>query len=538
MGDSKGSDHGERFLIALVICFLTYKAWEKFTVWWNEWILNPYHQFLAISLFFASIVSAFYFLFKKREKNLKLKIDEKAVIANAPDAVRAGTDDTGTSVYIKTNQRAMHTQVIGTTNAGKTESVILPWAIQDIEQGRGLLLIDGKADRSLLDKLWAYAVKHNREKDFRLFSLGSISESAQFNPLIGGSAEEICERIFNSFEFESGYYKNLQFEVLMQVLRIFEAAQIAPTFLKLYEAINSPSLLKTLLVDKNEKSLEAWITKFSELPAKEREERTSGLSSQLGQFAFGKTAQLFNAEKIHFTIDEALSKNLIVYFQLPVLRSPFMGKATGKLVLQSLQSAVANRHRGCHDSPKFFSVFLDDFSEYLTESFVSILNKSRSAGVGVVFAHQALGDIKALGDSVANSILTNANLKVFMRGNEPDSAEYYSKVIGTTSIQKFTERETKGVFNSRQATGERSIREAEEFIIHPNEFKKTLGVGEAIMILPHTRGTKSFKIKFDRYEDLPSLPINTIEKEMPISLETESSNKPVGVFEDQFNKGA
>jgi TonB-dependent SusC/RagA subfamily outer membrane receptor len=37
----------------------------------------------------------------------------------------------------------MHTQVVGTTNAGKTESVILPWAIDDIKNGRGLILIDG-----------------------------------------------------------------------------------------------------------------------------------------------------------------------------------------------------------------------------------------------------------------------------------------------------------------------------------------------------------------------------------------------------------
>jgi type IV secretory pathway TraG/TraD family ATPase VirD4 len=268
------------------------------------------------------------------------------------------------------------------------------------------------------------------------------------------------------------------------------------------------------------------------LSLKDREERTSGLISQLSQFAFGKTAPLFNAEKLKFTIDEALSKNLIVYFQLPVLLSPFLGKATGKLVLQSLQSAVANRHRNGNREPQFFSVFLDDFSEYLTESFVSILNKSRSAQVGVVFAHQALGDIKALGDSVANSILTNANVKIFMRGNEPESAEYFSKVIGTMTTTKFTERQTKGLFTTEK-TGEMSARDAEEFIIHPNEFKKSLGVGEAIMILPHDAGTKAFKIKFDRFEDLPPIPLLVPEKEKPISLEETASNQSKSIFEDE-----
>jgi len=122
----------------------------------------------------------FYWLARKCESNLKRIEKEKAVIGKSENSVFCGETDQKEEVHIKTRQRAMHTQVIGTTNAGKTESVILPWAIQDIEQGRGLILIDGKSDRSLLDKLWSYSVKHNRQKDFRLFSLSSIEESHQF----------------------------------------------------------------------------------------------------------------------------------------------------------------------------------------------------------------------------------------------------------------------------------------------------------------------------------------------------------------------
>lgn len=532
MSEPSKTGFGEDYLLIIIGCLFGYKLLERLNDWWNRWVLNPTHQIAMALLVSLTTMISVYFILKKREKNLRAKEKEKAIIGDAPNAVRAGCDEKGNDVFIKTKQRGMHTQVIGTTNAGKTESVILPWAIQDIQQGRGLLLIDGKSDRGLLDKLWAYAAQSGREKDFRLFSLSSLSESSPFNPLVGGTAEEICERLFNAFEFESGYFRNIQFDVLIQVLRIFEVAQVTPTFLKLYESISNPNLLKSMLTNKNEKALDIWLSKFLALSPKDREERTSGLTSQISQFAFGKTSWLFNAEKLQFTIDDALSQNLIVYFQLPVLLSPFLGKATGKLVLQSLQSAVANRHRHGNREPKFFSVFLDDFSEYLTESFVSILNKSRSAQVGVVFAHQALGDIKALGDSVANSILTNANVKIFMRGNEPESAEYFSKVIGTMTTTKFTERQTKGTFITEK-TGEMSARDAEEFIIHPNEFKKSLGVGEAIMILPHDAGTKAFKIKFDRFEDLPAIPMFIPEKEKPISLEETALKESKSIFEDE-----
>lgn len=413
----------------------------------------------------------------------------------------------------------MHTQVIGTTNAGKTESVILPWAIQDIHSGKGLLLIDGKADNSLIDKLWAYTKQAGRENDFKLFSLSRREQSFQFNPLLGGTAEEITERVFNAFEFENPYYRSLQYEVMNQVMRVFETTQTVPTFKRLHQAISTPSLLEDMLPKIKDDNLKHWVMNFAKMAPKDREERTSGLLSAIGHFAFGENARLFNPEAGAITIDDALKNNQIVYFQLPVLLSPFLGKATGKLVLQSLQAAVANRHRlAGKEEKKFFSVFLDDFSEYLYEGFISILNKSRSANVGIVFAHQALGDITVLGDPVANSILTNANLKIFMRGNDPNSAEYFSKVIGTLTSTKTTERQTKSLFGVNKS-GEMSARDVEEFAIHPNIFKRDLGVGEAIMIVPHERGSKTVRIKFNKTDDLEPVPIPEITKTMMPLLE-------------------
>ena len=451
---------------------------------------------------------------------------EQSILAKEEDSVFCGTTDKGEDVWVKPRQRAMHTQVIGTTNAGKTESVILPWAIQDIHSKKGLLLIDGKADNSLIDKLWAYTKLAGREKDFKLFSLSRKKESFQFNPLLGGTAEEITERVFNAFDFENPYYRSLQYEVMSQVMRIFEASKTVPTFQRLHQAMSRPSVMVEMVKQVNDPTVRLWYLKYCEELPKDREERTSGLLAAISHFAFGESAKLFNPEKNAITIDEALMKGHIVYFQLPVLLSPFLGKATGKLVLQSLQAAVANRHRLAQgEDKKFFSVFLDDFSEYLYEGFVSILNKSRSANVGVVFAHQALGDISVLGDGVANSILTNANVKVFMRGNDPESAEYFSKVIGTLTSTKTTERQTKNLFGVSKS-GEQSARDVEEFTVHPNVFKKGLGVGEAMMIVPHERGTKTVKIKFNKLDDLKSGSMPEYEKAlMPLLSEKEEVPK-------------
>ncbi|MBS1958982.1 MAG: TraM recognition domain-containing protein [Bdellovibrionales bacterium] len=525
MGDKGNpSSHGEKILMAIIGLLLLARGLDSLWVWMKE---SSRHFLLVTGLILLISIPLGRILWRKIQKNREKNLLEKNITAKVPDSVFCGTTDKNEDIWIKSRQRAMHTQVIGTTNAGKTESVILPWAIQDIHSGKGLLLIDGKADNSLIDKLWAYIKLAKREDDFRLFSLSRRDQSFQFNPLLGGTAEEITERVFNAFDFENPYYRSLQYEVMNQVMRIFEASGTVPTFQRLHQAISRPKTMEDMAKKVQDPEVRRWYLTFCGQAPKDREERTSGLLSAIGHFAFGENAKLFNPEEGAITIDEALRNHQIVYFQLPVLLSPFLGKATGKLVLQSLQAAVANRHRLAQgEEKKFFSVFLDDFSEYLYEGFVSILNKSRSANVGIVFAHQALGDITVLGEPVANSILTNANLKVFMRGNDPDSAEYFSKVIGTLTSTKSTERQSKTLFGVNKS-GEMSVRDVEEFAIHPNIFKKDLGVGEAIMIVPHERGAKTVRIKFSKTDDLEVQPIPEITKTlMPLLEEKEGEVKP------------
>ena len=281
---------------------------HRVSKWFLIWILKPQHKVGLISGVIFCLTPLLYRLARKRENILSKRKKDAAVIGDAEGAVFCGHTDKKKPVFIKERQRGMHTQVIGTTNAGKTESVILPWAIQDIRQGRGLILVDGKADRSLLNKLWAYVVDSGREKEFRLFSLSNLEASHQFNPLIGGTPEEISERVFNAFEFENPHYRSVQFEIFSQVMRIFAAANLVPTFLRLHQVITEPNKLVFLVKDIEDEALKTWATYYRELPPNDRVQRTSGLTAAISHFAFGKTSCLFNTEEPAITLEDALQK--------------------------------------------------------------------------------------------------------------------------------------------------------------------------------------------------------------------------------------
>lgn len=514
---SNKSEMSDRGFLVLTMALGIAVAWLRYKVQIVTFIVN-WRMVVATAISLGVIGFLIYLRGKIRAKNKEYD-SENGIITpiEDEDCVFAGLSTKGKNVYVKQPFRKMHTQVVGTTNAGKTESVILPWAIDDIKKGRGLLIIDGKSDMSLLNKLYAYAKRHHRENDVRVLSLCNVGISQTFNPLSGGSALEITERVFNAFNFESEYFKSIQYDVFLHSLLILEAVGIKPTPFRMIECMKNEKALADLAVASKTPRLQVWAGEFLKLNRDEREQRTSGLVAQLQSFAVGETSQVFNTEISDINLEQALEHGEIIYCQLPALKIPTLGKATGKMILQCLQSAVSSRHLGKYEHQGFFSVYLDDFTEYLTPSFVTLLNKSRSANVGIVFAHQALGDLDGLGDGVKNTILTNSNLKVFMRTNEPESAEYFSSVIGTIQGSKVTERQTEGLFGSEK-TGDGSVREVEEFKYHPNVFKQELGVGEAVMVLPHAKGSLPVRLKFKKSLDLDAPKIPLIQKSEPTGL--------------------
>ncbi len=499
-------------VVAVAVLWLKYRY---------QIILFYVHYRIAIAFVISCIVFAIFLkALDKIEKSRAPGDLEKHVLRKSKDedSVYMGfTTDKGKPVYFKESMRRKHIQVTGTTDAGKSESVIIPLSAHDMKSGRGLIIIDGKSDCSLIDKIYAYARLYDREHDVRILSICNPEISQTFNPLAGGTPLEITERVFKAFTFENEYYKNLQYTALLQTLLIFEAAKIKPTPLKIVEALSSKERLKHLATLGQVPKLIEWATEQFSLSRDEREKRTSGLITQLQVMTVGELAPIFNAEESDINMDEAFSSRHIIYCQLPVGKIPTLGKSIGRLVLQCVQGAVASRHLDKNKSREFFSVSLDDFTEYLTEGFVTLLNKSRSANVGIVFAHQAIGDLATLGEPIKNSILTNANLKVFMKTNEPDSAEYFANTIGTIQTAKVTERQKSSAFGQTK-TGEGSVRDAEEYRFHPNLFKQELGAGDAIVTLPHHRGSLAVRMHFRMLPDLDPCKLPHIRKPAPLSL--------------------
>ncbi|MGE0632167.1 MAG: TraM recognition domain-containing protein [Pseudobdellovibrionaceae bacterium] len=177
-------------------------------------------------------------------------------------------------------------------------------------------------------------------------------------------------------------------------------------------------------------------------------------------------------------------------------------------------------------NPTFFSCILDDFQDYIYEGFGTILNKSRSANVGVVFCHQSLGDLDKVSEAFRNVVLTNTNIKIVMRMNDPKTCEHFATTFGTKTTTKITQK-----ISDDETTGDGSVRDVEEFIYHPNEFK-TLGLGQGVLSVPHRGGVKLLKVKFKPLPDLPRYKLPKVKKKLlPRKFPAKTKQKTVDVVD-------
>jgi len=495
---------------SIAILSFLYKASPALSKFWER------HRFALIALAVWLLMFGLFVFYQVLRNKYFAHQEDLAITSHDATSVYLGQDAKGNLVHLKQKYRTSHTQVIGTTNAGKTESVILPWAIQDIRNRSGMLIIDGKSDRSFLDKLYSYVVESGRKDQFRLFSLAHLPPSSTFNPLVGSSVQEVAERVFSSFPIEQSYYRVIQSKIFLALLTLIQDRGKVPTFALVHRLLTDKDLLVNWLTNYeliNELNHHV-LDSFADLPTAEKLSQVSGLEGNLTHFAQGGPSVLFNSEQPDIRFDEVLDKNLICYFQLPTMYYPFLAEATGKLVLQTFQNAVAKRHLGLAKEQKYFSCFLDDFQDYLYPGFASLLNKSRSANIGVVFSHQALGDLDKVDPSFRNIVSTCTNIKVVMRTTDPETCDFFAKTFGTESTEKITERQTKGVLGTAR-TGEGSVREVEQYIVHPKELRN-LARGQGVVTIPHQTGIKTLKINFQKCADLKPEELSVIKKKPPV----------------------
>lgn len=352
--------------------------------------------------------------------------------------------------------RLRHTHIVGATGSGKTV-LIEKLLFQDLKNGLGALVIDPKGDRELFERVRSYCASIGRMSDLHYLSATHADESEVWNPCQLGNASNLQTKFYHSNTFSEPHYAKACEKGL---LRSFE------------------NLLRT---KPKGFALPDLVREIEILNREEKNQTLEGLTYDFYNLANGEWSPILGSESLatgkpSVSLLEITKKNEILFVDLPTEASAIQSARVGKLLLQEMMliSGLRKSHPELR-SPKPFSIYIDEFDAFATESFVTFLNKGRSSGFMIHLAHQTLSDLLKISPSFSGQVMGNTNVRFIFRQDEPKDAETWSKFFGTKTAVKKTWQTKSGI-----SSGLESNREVLEFRIKPDSIK-VLKTGECVI---------------------------------------------------------
>ena len=191
-------------------------------------------------------------------------------------------------------------------------------------------------------------------------------------------------------------------------------------------------------------------------------------------------------------MENAIRAGDIVCFSLDAAGAPQTARTIGTLAVQDLCGTFGRLARDGWGKTNMCLTVLDEFSALGTPRVADLYARARSAGGAVLLATQDLdADLEAVSPQFAASVRTNANVWLVLRQTRGEAADAIARDIGSRLAWKETvqvEDDWDALGGMHAASGVGSLREVDEFILHPNDIK-SLPQGGAYLVVKVPSGT-------------------------------------------------
>jgi hypothetical protein len=415
--------------------------------------------------------------------NLFLLIDFDIVKTKKNDMF-LGTLNNKKPFYMSEENFNHHTQIIGGSGSGKTN--LIKNIIEDrIKRNKAVVFLDFKAEFLLENWLKNCLIKHGRIDDYMLFSLSKPSESFSYNPIKTGDVSQISSKIMNSLIWSEVFYQKYSQSSLNIVLdylsnlkvnhnRDFSIHDLNQLFKSKKFFYQLEAEFQSFLTDKEGQ------TEFENALYSEQAKRNLvGLQSDLENICRCSLGIKLKSSHQGSLLD-LIRERKFIYFQMNSMLDSQSSRVIGKLLLKDLIFQVGVEFLGSNPDLNC-TLIVDEFAEFATDSFAELINRCRGAKLQIIIAHQSSGDLDKISPHFSNQIETNTANKIIFGTSLHTEAEKFSKYLGTRSSTKTTQTISNSLIFGTQQESKGSIRDVEEFVVHPNEFKN-LKRGQAVVI--------------------------------------------------------
>lgn len=345
-------------------------------------------------------------------------------------------------IRLSAKDRLRHTYFIGQTGTGKS-GLLENLAYQDIMDGKGFAFVDPHGDS--VERLIGM-IPRNRVEDVIYFNPSDID-----NP-IG----------LNLFEFENEDQKDFLIQECIQMLyglydpghtgimgprfeTWFRNAALAlmadpngSSFIDVPKMFSDPDFMNYKMQFVKDMTVrDFWLKEMAMMPESAKGEILGWFASKFGAFLSNEMMRnIIGQTKSGFNMREIMDNNKILLINLSKGRTGELNsKLLGMMFVMKFQAAAMSRADMPEHERKEFCLYVDEFQNFATESFESILSEARKYKLNLIVANQFMTQLT---ETIREAIIGNVGTIIAGR-------------IGITDAQ-ILEKRFLPVFNAEDLT--------------------------------------------------------------------------------------
>jgi hypothetical protein len=303
-----------------------------------------------------------------------------------------------TIVRMNKDDRRRHTYIIGRTGTGKTE-LMKNMAIQDIRNGEGLCIVDPHGD--FVEEVMQYVPKE-RAEDVVLFEPFDMERPMGLNML---EVKDDSQKDFAIQEMIAIFYKLFppemigpMFEHNMRnvMLTLMEDKQYPGTIAEIPRMFTDTDFQKYKLSKVRDPIVRAfWEKEMAKTSDFHKSEMLGYLISKVGRFVEnGMMRNIIGQPKSSFDFHQIMDEGKLLFINLSKGKTGEVNaKLLGLIIVSKLQMAALSRADTPEDKRRDFFLYVDEFQNFVTDSFATILSEARKYRLNLIMAHQFISQL-------------------------------------------------------------------------------------------------------------------------------------------------
>ena len=336
---------------------------------------------------------------------------------------------------IKTDDRRRHIYVVGKTGMGKT-ALLENMAIQDILVGRGVSFVDphGEATERILD-----FIPSKRVNDVVYFNPADLDYPITFNVMEKVGEEHrhlVASGLMGVFKkiWPDVWSARMEYILNNCILALLEYPN--STLLGINRMLADPEYRKKVvdrITDPVVKSF--WLNEFARYTQRYEVEATAAIQNKVGQFISNPLIRnIIGQVRSKIDMRKIMDNGKILIANLSKGKiGEDNSRLLGALLITKLQLAAMSRVDIPEEKRRDFFLYVDEFQNFATESFVNIMSEARKYRLSLTLANQYIAQLEEMtptgkSTKVRDAIFGNIGTLIVFRVGAED-AEYLEKEL-------------------------------------------------------------------------------------------------------------